>query len=179
MSTCCGSRGLENPFGTRLQPGKAFLGLPAGKSLPAPWPSASSQAEDEEQRLCLALSSLGERWREPSWRDAPMGSAVSSPRPPSWEPLGWRSPNLPAPWGARRERRAQVSLAAGGTAFLFPFLSGGVSSPDPHLHSAAGGGLGGLEASSTALCRHNEQLNFNIHSTRKPAEVPGLLVLFC
>lgn len=88
-------------------------------------------------------------------------------------------PKSPRPVGARRERHARVSLAAGGTAFLFPFLSGGVSSPDPHLHSEAGGGLGALEASSTALCRHDERLDFNIHNTRESAEVPGLLVLFC
>lgn len=108
-----------------------------------------------------------------------MGKAMLSPRFPCSAPRPWMSPNPPGPWAARRERRARLSLAAGGAAFLFPFLSGGVSSPDSHLHSAAGRGSRALEASSTALCRHNEQLNCNIRITRKPAELPGLLVLFC
>lgn len=107
------------------------------------------------------------------------GEGALLPSPSLLRSASMDEPKSPRPGSARRERHARVSLAAGGTAFLFPFLSGGVSSPDPHLHSEAGGGLGALEASSTALCRHNEQLNFNIHITREPAEVPGLLVLFC
>lgn len=83
--------------------------------------------------------------------------------------------------GAQRSLRAQVSLAAGGTAFLFPFLSGGVSSPDPHLRGAARGGLGAVGASSTALCRHAQLRCWILinHFAIRPAEVVGLLVFLC
>lgn len=77
--------------------------------------------------------------------------------------------------GSERDGESRAPPRPGGNSaslleelhFLFPFLSVGVSSPgSPSPQRGRGGALGALEASFTALCRRNQQMDFNIRKLR-------------